>query len=83
MAKIVSVFVNRATAGWWRSDKRETANDWGITMIAIQMKGQMRGSQETKQECRASIGDMSFCDYSTLDSTHPCTWRLAKGQLRV
>ena len=59
------------------------ANDWGITMIAIQMKGQIRGSQETKQECRASIGDMSFCDYCTLDSTHPCSWRLAKGQLRV
>ena len=36
------------------------ANDWGITMIAIQIKDQMRGSQETKQECGAYIGDMSF-----------------------
>ena len=78
MAKLVSVFVNRATAGVTGAKR---ANDWGIIMIAIQMKGQMRGSQETKQECRASIGNMSFYDHCTLlmlDSIHPCSWRLAK-----
>ena len=72
MAKLVSVFVNRATAGWSGSDGRETDERLGYHNNCNTNEG---------SKCRASIGDMSFCDCCTLltlDSIHPCSWRLAK-----
>ena len=51
MTKLVSVFVNRATAGWSGSDGRETDERLGYHNNCNTNEG---------SKCRASIGDMSL-----------------------